>query len=296
MMKKLSKPKLYKPDINIPKVIKRRKAPEERLKEAFANVPKITNETVAEHREEVLSSARKYIYPLQHSRKRIVFMSSSIAALAVFLFLAYILVALYRFQSTSSFIYGVTQVIPFPVAKVGGSWVSYDSYLFELKRYMHYYETQQQVNFLFSILAGVAPFGTLIFELVMAHKYHDNKQVWAISMLIRQNNSLLAAQPSHGVDWKLPVINADLELGLENQIIPKLKEIFSMEPETLHTHVVGTTQVLLEIGFPKTINSQDLSGIANKIPFIDELCFINKKDSPELFGKVEPFRSIDVTA
>ena len=153
-----------------------------------------------------------------------------------------------------------------------------------------------RTNFLFSILAGVAPFGTLIFELVMAHKYHDNKQVWAISMLIRQNNSLLAAQPSHGVDWKLPVINADLELGLENQIIPKLKEIFSMEPETLHTHVVGTTQVLLEIGFPKTINSQDLSGIANKIPFIDELCFINKKDSPELFGKVEPFRSIDVTA
>ena len=121
MMKKLSKPKLSKPDINIQRVIKRRKAPEERLKEAFANVPKITNETVAEHREEVLSSARKYIYPLQHSRKRIVFMSGSIAALAVVLFLAYILVALYRFQSTSSFIYGVTQVIPFPVAKVGGS-------------------------------------------------------------------------------------------------------------------------------------------------------------------------------
>ncbi len=146
-MKKLPRPKLPKPSFKTPKAIKRRKAPEERLKEAFANVPKITNETVAEHREEVLSSARKYIYPLQHSRKRIVYVSGSIVVLAVVFFLAYIGLSLYRFQSTSSFIYGVTQVIPFPVAKVGGNWVSYESYLFELRRYMHYYETQQQVDF-----------------------------------------------------------------------------------------------------------------------------------------------------
>ena len=145
MMKKLPKPKLPKPRLT--RGIKKRKAPEERLKEAFANVPKITNETVAEHREEVLSSARKYIYPLQHSRKRIVFISGSIVVLAIIFFLAYIGAALYKFQSTSGFIYGVTQVLPFPVAKVGGNWVSYESYLFELRRYMHYYQTQQQVDF-----------------------------------------------------------------------------------------------------------------------------------------------------
>lgn len=131
----------------MPKLIKRRKAPDERMRDAFANVPKITNETVAEHREEVLKSARKYIYPLQHSRKRIVYISSSIVILAVMLFLSYIGTELYRFQNTSGFIYGVTQVIPLPVAKVGSHWVSYESYLFELRRYMHYYQTQQQVNF-----------------------------------------------------------------------------------------------------------------------------------------------------
>jgi hypothetical protein len=43
--------------------------------------------------------------------------------------------------------YRVTQIIPFPVAKADKSWVSYESYLFELRRYMHYYETQQQVDF-----------------------------------------------------------------------------------------------------------------------------------------------------
>lgn len=127
--------------------LKRRPAAEERLKEAFADVPKITNETVAEHREDVLGSARKYIYPLKHSRRRAVIISSSIFIAAVVVFLSYTAVALYRFQSTSGFLYGVTKVIPFPVAKAGSSWVSYNSYLFELKHYMHYYATQQGVDF-----------------------------------------------------------------------------------------------------------------------------------------------------
>lgn len=143
-LKRLSVPK---PRVSIKGTFKRRQAPEDRIKEAFANVPKITDETVAEHREDILSSARKFIYPLQHSRKRIVKISTSIIILAIIMLFAYIGFALYRFQNTNSFIYGVTQVIPLPVAKVGGSWVSYESYLFELRRYMHYYETQQQVDF-----------------------------------------------------------------------------------------------------------------------------------------------------
>jgi hypothetical protein len=110
-------------------------------------VPRITNETVAEHREEVLSSARKYIYPLRHSKHRVVRISILLLIIVVVGFFAYCGIALYKLQSTSSFIYGVTQVIPFPVAKAGPSWVSYESYLFELRRNMHYYQTQQFANF-----------------------------------------------------------------------------------------------------------------------------------------------------
>ncbi|HEY1064306.1 MAG TPA: SurA N-terminal domain-containing protein [Candidatus Saccharimonadales bacterium] len=134
----------------IPKVtrpFKKRPGAEERLKEAFANVPNITNETVAEHREDVLAGARKFIYPLKHSRRRVVVISSTIFVAALVVFLAYVSVSLYRFQSTSGFLYGVTKVIPFPIAKAGDSWVSYNSYLFELRHYMHYYETQQGVDF-----------------------------------------------------------------------------------------------------------------------------------------------------
>lgn len=120
---------------------------DEKFTAALQNLPRITNETVAEHREEVLSSARKYIYPLSHSKRRVLVISVSLLIVAIIFFFGYCLSALYKFQSSSTFIYGVTQVIPFPVAKAGPSWVSYESYLFELRHTIHYYETQQHEDF-----------------------------------------------------------------------------------------------------------------------------------------------------
>lgn len=112
-----------------------------------AKVPYITNDTIAEHREEVLAGARKYIYPLQHSKHRIIILSSIIVTVTLIAFIAYSLLGLYRFQNTSTFMYRITQIIPFPVARAEGQFVSYESYLFELRHYMHYYETQQKLNF-----------------------------------------------------------------------------------------------------------------------------------------------------
>jgi hypothetical protein len=122
----------------------RLKRGEERTAEALSNLPRITNETVAEHREEVLSSARKYIYPLQHSRGRIIKISTTLFIVAVAVFFAYCGAALYKLRSTSTFIYEVTRVLPFPIAKAGSSFVAYENYLFELRHLIHYYEIQQK--------------------------------------------------------------------------------------------------------------------------------------------------------
>ena len=109
---------------------------------------RITNETIAARREEVLGSARKYIYPLQASKRRIVKFSIGIFVAAIVGFFAFCSLELYKFQSTSSFIYGVTKVLPFPVAVINNKdFVSYNSYLFQLRHYVHYYQTQQNVNF-----------------------------------------------------------------------------------------------------------------------------------------------------
>lgn len=143
---KLKKPKLRLPKV-VPRALKRSKAVEKKLTEAILGVPRITNETVADHREDVLKGARKFIYPLQQSKHNIVRTSLLLLTAVLIVFFSYCGLALYKYQTTSSFIYGVTKVIPFPVAKAGKSWVSYESYLFSLRRNMHYYQTQQAANF-----------------------------------------------------------------------------------------------------------------------------------------------------
>lgn len=141
--------------VRVPNPLRRRGAePDNKLVEALQNLPRITNETVAEHREEVIGSARKYIMPLGHSKKRVVNITVSLVVLAFIGFFAYCLAALYHFQSTSTFIYGITQVVPFPVAKAGPSWVSYESYLFELRHTIHYYENEGQPKENFHTKAG----------------------------------------------------------------------------------------------------------------------------------------------
>jgi len=137
-LKTLKKPSLEK---------LRRKSPDQKISQAIENLPRITNETVAEHREEMLSSARKFIYPLKHSRLRVVKVSVILFSAMLILFLGYVGLALYKLQSSSTFMYGVTRVLPLPVAKAGSNWISYESYLFELRHLKHYYETQQSVDF-----------------------------------------------------------------------------------------------------------------------------------------------------
>lgn len=110
-------------------------------------VPYITNETVAEHREQILKGARKYVYPLQHSKHRIVTVSASIFIAMVIALVGYGAVSLYQLKSNSTFVYRITQVLPFPIARVQGNMVAYESYLFELRHYTHYYETQQKLSF-----------------------------------------------------------------------------------------------------------------------------------------------------
>lgn len=134
MLKKLKRPKL-------------RKDKTAEKEQQISDTLKITNDTVAEHREEVLSSARKYIYPLQHSKHKIVLITTSIFILAIVGFFSYAVISLYKLKSYSSFLYGVTQVIPFPIARAGSGFVAYENYLFELKHYVHYYKNQQKLDF-----------------------------------------------------------------------------------------------------------------------------------------------------
>ncbi|MDQ3159291.1 MAG: peptidylprolyl isomerase [bacterium] len=124
-----------------------RRKEKEQAKAIPSSVPNITNTSIAQHRDEVLGSARKLIYPLQHSKHKIVLVSTSVFVISLIVFFTYTTLSLYRFQQNNIFLYRVTQVVPFPIARVGSEFVAYENYLFELRRYVHFYVRQQRLDF-----------------------------------------------------------------------------------------------------------------------------------------------------
>lgn len=178
---------------------------------------RITNETVAARREEVLGSARKFIYPLDAPRHRVIRWSIAILITALVGFFIFCTLELYRFQSTSNFIYGVTEVVPFPVAMVGNQqFISYNDYLFELRHYMHYYDTQQHIDF--TTKAGkqqLAVFKQRSLDQVIQNAY--------VERLADQNNLSVNGKD---VDDALQLVRSQNRLGASDQVFQNVLSEF----------------------------------------------------------------------
>jgi hypothetical protein len=94
---------------------------------------RITNETVAEHRERILAGGRKFKYPVQYARHRLVINAVIIGIVAVIILVIVGWWQLYSVQNTNTFFYRATKVLPLPVASVDGESVQYSDYLMRLR-------------------------------------------------------------------------------------------------------------------------------------------------------------------
>lgn len=125
-----------------PSIIKRLKQRKEQKEiEEFKNKTEL--ERVEERREEVLSKGRKFKYPLQYAKYRIVTLTIVISLVAVMLFGGFLYLSLYKWQSTDSVLYRLTQLVPLPVASVDGERVRYSDYLMIYKSTITPIEQQQ---------------------------------------------------------------------------------------------------------------------------------------------------------
>jgi hypothetical protein len=108
---------------------------------------RITNETVAEHRERILAGGRRFKYPMQYARHRLVFTTIVITLVALLLIILVGWWQLYSAQNTNTFFYRVTRVVPLSVASVDGESVQYSDYLMYYNSSAHYLRQTEQVNF-----------------------------------------------------------------------------------------------------------------------------------------------------
>ena len=95
----------------------------------FEKKPTTEREKVEQRREEVLAQGRKFKYPMQYAKHKLVINTVLVAVIAIVLMVVAGWAMLYKFQDTGNMIYRVTQVIPVPVAEVDGAKVRYSDYL-----------------------------------------------------------------------------------------------------------------------------------------------------------------------
>lgn len=74
--------------------------------------PKTEREKVEKRREEVLAQGRKFKYPMQYAKHRLIINTVVVAVVAIVLMVVAGWAMLYKLQDTGNMIYRVTQVIP----------------------------------------------------------------------------------------------------------------------------------------------------------------------------------------
>jgi len=107
---------------------------------------RITTETIAEHRERMLAGGRRFKYPVQYARHKLVFNAIIVSVAAIILLVVIAWWQLYIVQNTSDFMYRVTRVIPVPVANVDGTQVRYSDYLMKYRSSIHYLQEKERIN------------------------------------------------------------------------------------------------------------------------------------------------------
>lgn len=90
---------------------------------------KTEQQKVDERREEVLATGRKFKYPLQFTKHRIVINTILIASIVLAIIIVGGWLALYRFNMDSDMLFRITKILPVPVATVDGTQVRFSDYL-----------------------------------------------------------------------------------------------------------------------------------------------------------------------
>jgi parvulin-like peptidyl-prolyl isomerase len=121
----------------------------DKLKRAKKEEPptRITNDTVAEHREKILAGGRKFKYPFQYAKHKILINTIVVVIITTIAFGGWLWFMLYQKQATGDFYYNATKLLFLPVANVDGQNVSYADYLRRTRSAIFYKERQEKVVF-----------------------------------------------------------------------------------------------------------------------------------------------------
>lgn len=103
----------------------------------------ITATNIGQHREATIKTAKKYKYPFQQAKYKVLIGASVALVVVLAAFTAFSWWMLYVKQDTSDFYYTATKFIPIPVAEVDGEKVPYGDYMRRVRASIYYLENQE---------------------------------------------------------------------------------------------------------------------------------------------------------
>lgn len=112
-------------------------------REEKAKKQNITQQNIEESREEILAKGKKFKYPFQYAKHRLIINAIAIGLVAIIVFVVVGWVQLYKTLNTSEVMYRFTRTIPLSVANVDGVNVRFSDYLLLYRSSIRSLERQQ---------------------------------------------------------------------------------------------------------------------------------------------------------
>ena len=112
-------------------------------REEKAKGPNITQQNLEESREEIIAKGKKFKYPFQYAKHKLIFNALLIGVIAIAAFAVVGWLQLYRMHNTSEVMYRFTRTIPLSVAEVDNVKVRFSDYLMLYRSSIRSIERQQ---------------------------------------------------------------------------------------------------------------------------------------------------------
>lgn len=137
-----------------------------------------------------------------------------------------------------------------------------------------------------AFVAGVIPYGTLIFELVANKQQKDQIIKFDHAYLVvKKNNRVLVAQPSHGINWILPGIDVLKNQATKTSISSLLNATFNIKCDYQFMYSIKNNAGTKDYYYSTRSNmfdAVDLVAAAKKEPLIDEYAFVKLSEVPAI--------------
>lgn len=136
-------------------------------------------------------------------------------------------------------------------------------------------------TFILGLIAGIAPYGSIIFEIIVNHYRQKTTIKNKAYLLIQRNSKIIVVQPSHGLEWQLPNIEVKTGQSSKKAAEELLKTMFGFNTNITESQRIikdNSVQTYYKVSDPKDFFKINLFNISKKVPFIDEVEAVNVAD------------------